>query len=101
MLAIGPAKFAPISMTPLEKTFLVFLVLSCTAFSTGCSASRGPEVRSKLDYLHGRNWEKSQFKVGGSQVPIGMKKIDSKLYQWEKEINVDKYEMNDLEFIIE
>jgi hypothetical protein len=140
----------------LNKLILIYSIFIISILSTGCSVGNGREVKSKLDYLDGRNWEKSQVTLGNAQIPTRMKridtiieggvynngmvplkftivylikdnniitetstdhlgnfkiqgyipngryiiKVDSKPYNWEKEINVDKYEIKGLELNI-
>jgi hypothetical protein len=140
----------------MKNNKLFSLMFIAIVFLAGCSFGSGREVKSKLEYLDGRNWEKSQFTIGNAQLPTKMKtidtvikgavyknglaplkftsiylikdnkiiattltnhlgifklqgiipngnyilKVDSKPNSWEKEINIDKYELNGLELNI-
>jgi hypothetical protein len=65
------------SHTQLNKLNFMLLLFISTSLLIGCSVGSGAEVKSKLDYLNGENWEKSQFTVANAQIPTGIKKIDT------------------------
>jgi hypothetical protein len=68
-----------INMTAIlkKKVGLLFFLSIIALFLAGCSGGSGREVKSKLEYLDGKNWEKSQFTLGNARIPTGMKEIDT------------------------
>lgn len=74
---VGLIQLIIITDTSQKTIKLIPLIFIVTVILTGCSSTGSREVKSKLEYLDGKNWDKSQFTIGNAQIPTRMKNIET------------------------